>query len=211
MTAALDVYERALNEPGRPLVLRTADGGTRPAAVRRWLGPVTEVDERVLARAVGPVLDVGCGPGRHVHALARRGVLALGVDVSPTAVRLARERGAVAIEQSIFDIVPGAHGWCSALLLDGNVGIGGQPASLLRRLASLLAPDGEVLVELDPPGTGLEHVRLRLEHGSSSSSWFEWALVGFNAIGTPAEEAGFEVAERWRDDDRWFARLRLLP
>ena len=48
-------------------------------------------------RARGPVLDVGCGPGRHVHHLARRGVLAIGIDVSRDAVRLARRRGASVI------------------------------------------------------------------------------------------------------------------
>ena len=35
----------------------------------------------------------GCGPGRHLHALARRGVFALGVDISLAAVTLARDLG----------------------------------------------------------------------------------------------------------------------
>jgi SAM-dependent methyltransferase len=177
--------------------------------VGRWLGPVTDVDERVLERATGPVLDVGCGPGRHVHALALRGVLAVGVDISPAAVRLARLRGVRVIEQSIFARIPGAGTWRSALLLDGNVGIGAQPALLLGRLASLLAPRGEVLVELDPPGTGIKRVRVRLEHGEFRSAPFDWALVAFDAIRGPARSAGFEVVERWRDGDRWFGRLRL--
>lgn len=209
MTAALDVYARALDQPGRPLVLRSWDGARRAAALRRWLGPVTAVDERVLARAAGPVLDVGCGPGRHVHALARRGVMALGVDVSPAAVRLARKRGVRVLEQSIFASLPGAGTWRSALLLDGNVGIGARPVLLLSRIASLLAPDGELLVELDPPGAGLERVRLRLEHGEQQSAWFDWALVGFESIGEPARAAGLAVVERWRDGSRWFARLEL--
>ena len=36
------------------------------------------------------VLDVGCGPGRHSVALARRGLHVLGVDLSPDFVALAR-------------------------------------------------------------------------------------------------------------------------
>jgi SAM-dependent methyltransferase len=209
LTAALDLYAQALADPERPLLLRWDDGEVRPAAVERWLGPVTEVDERVLERAVGPVLDVGCGPGRHVHSLAARGVLTLGVDISPAAVRLARLRGVPVIEQSIFARIPGAGSWRSALLLDGNVGIGAQPALLLGRLASLLAPGGVVLVELDPPGAGVKRVRVRLEHGGSVSAPFDWALVAFNALRAPAEAAGFRVVERWRDGDRWFGRLRL--
>lgn len=39
------------------------------------------------------VLDVGCGPGRHAHALGRRGIEVLGVDISERFVEIAR-RGA---------------------------------------------------------------------------------------------------------------------
>jgi SAM-dependent methyltransferase len=35
------------------------------------------------------VLDVGCGPGRHAHALARRGIEVVGVDISQRFVDLA--------------------------------------------------------------------------------------------------------------------------
>ena len=37
------------------------------------------------------VLDVGCGPGRHSHELARRGIVVHGVDISQTFVDLAIE------------------------------------------------------------------------------------------------------------------------
>lgn len=38
------------------------------------------------------VLDVGCGPGRHAHALAARGLVVHGVDISRRFVELATER-----------------------------------------------------------------------------------------------------------------------
>ncbi len=37
------------------------------------------------------VLDVGCGPGRHAHALGRRGIAVHGIDISQRFVDLARE------------------------------------------------------------------------------------------------------------------------
>jgi SAM-dependent methyltransferase len=37
------------------------------------------------------ILDVGCGPGRHAHALGRRGFEVVGVDISERFVALARE------------------------------------------------------------------------------------------------------------------------
>jgi SAM-dependent methyltransferase len=189
------------------LVLREEDGGARPLPLDVWLGAAGAVDERVLDRARGPVLDVGCGPGRHVHALARRGVLAVGVDVSPTAVALARRRGATVLEASIFDRIPGAGRWRTALLLDGNIGIGGCPDALLARLAGLLARGGTVLAELDAPGAGVVRGRVRIEHGANASDWFAWARVSVDAVDVPARAAGLRVIARWHDDGRWFAEL----
>jgi SAM-dependent methyltransferase len=189
------------------VVLRDEAGGVQTLPLDVWLGPAGAVDERVLDRARGPVLDVGCGPGRHVHALARRGVLAVGIDVSPTAVALARRRGATVLEASIFDRVPGAGRWRTALLLDGNVGIGGRPEALLRRLAELLCASGTVLVELEAPGTGMLTGRVRIEHGARIGEWFAWARVGVDALDRPANAAGLRVTGRWHDSGRWFAEL----
>jgi SAM-dependent methyltransferase len=57
-------------------------------------GTVQEVDHLVGALALRPghrVLDVGCGPGRHAHELARRGVTVHGVDISERFVAIARD------------------------------------------------------------------------------------------------------------------------
>jgi SAM-dependent methyltransferase len=141
---------------------RFSDGTAIPLRVDRYLGPADATDKRLLTDVRGPVLDVGCGPGRHLHALAARGIFALGVDLSPVAVDLARGGGARAIVASIFDELPGSGTWRSALLLDGNIGIGGAPARLLARIGSLLTDDGEVLVELDPPDTATAPLRALL-------------------------------------------------
>jgi SAM-dependent methyltransferase len=204
---AADVLGRALADTAPPLRALRPDGSTMRLEVDRWLGALTAADDAVLQRARAPVLDVGCGPGRHVIALARRGRLALGVDVAPAAVHVARLRGAPAIEASVFARIPGAGTWGSALLLDGNIGIGGAPDALLTRLRELLRPDGEVLVELAAPGMPSLRESLRLELGGELSRPFAWAYVGVDAIDVPARSAGFVVAERWRDDGRWFARL----
>jgi SAM-dependent methyltransferase len=201
-----EVYDAILDRRGE-VILRDEDGGTRPLPVDVWLGVAGAADRRVLDRACGPVLDVGCGSGRHVQALARRGVLAVGVDISAVAVALARRGGATVLEASIFDRIPGAGSWRTALLLDGNIGIGGHPDALLARLAALLARGGTVLVELDPPGTGVVRSRVRLEDGDTVSDWFAWAQVGADAVEGPARAAGLRVAARWRDGERWFAGL----
>ncbi len=57
-------------------------------------GTEQEVEFLVDALGLAPghrVLDVGCGPGRHAHALARRGIDVVGIDLSDAFVELARE------------------------------------------------------------------------------------------------------------------------
>ncbi len=57
-------------------------------------GTAQEVDFLVESLALQPgerVLDVGCGPGRHAHELARRGMVVHGVDIADRFVDLARE------------------------------------------------------------------------------------------------------------------------
>ncbi len=211
MSTALSLYAETLrghaDGSATATVARFRDGRSRPLAVQRWCEPADAVDEHALGLLRGPVLDVGCGPGRHLHALARRGVFGLGVDLSPVAVGLARGAGATAIVGSIFDDLPGTQTWQSALLLDGNIGIGGCPSRLLRRIGRLLAGDGHVLVELEPPHAATIETAIRLETPCATSDWFPWAEVSAADIGAVAGAADFRVTEQWSRGERWFALL----
>jgi hypothetical protein len=134
-------------------------------------------------------------------------VFALGVDLSPAAVELARGRGARAVVGSIFDELPGSGSWRSALLLDGNIGIGGDAARLLARIGTLLHEAGEVLVELDGPEEPSGSFRVRIETDDGVSSWFRWARVSIREADDLARAGGLAVRERWSLAGRWFARL----
>lgn len=57
-------------------------------------GSAQEVEFLVDALGLRPgqrVLDVGCGPGRHAHALANRGIAVVGIDISQRFIDLARD------------------------------------------------------------------------------------------------------------------------
>jgi SAM-dependent methyltransferase len=161
----------------------------------------------VLARAVAPVLDVGCGPGRHVAALVEAGRAALGIDVSAAAVQAARRKGVPATQVSVFAPVPRAGCWQTVLLLDGNIGIGGDPLRLLGRVHQLLRPAGSALIELDPPGVAAGRFHARVEHGGGMGPRFKWARVSPGQLGGLAPSAGFDVREIWQRGRRWFAHL----
>lgn len=201
-----EIYEHALAGQLRPEV-EHEDGSRTPLHADDWLR-IRAGDLSIVDRCRGATLDVGSGPGRLTVALAERGIPALGIDVTPYAVRLAQTAGAPALLRDVFGRVPGAGRWMTVLLADGNVGIGGDPVTLLRRVGQLLTPAGNALVEVQPPGAGLRREDVRLRHGDHASPWFPWAYVGMDRIAGLAEGAGLALAETWVAHGRWFAVLR---
>ena len=209
----LEVYGRALAAAAAgvhaPLVLVGVDGVPVRQDVRRWTADADAADERMLDRCDGPTIDLGCGPGRLTAALARRGLPALGVDLSPVALAVAAGRGALALRRDLFRSLPGEGRWATVLLADGNVGIGGDPARLLRRVARLVAPGGRTVVEVHPADADRRGpVRVVGANGVVSAA-FPWAVVGAAALERDAASAGWSCAERWDDTGRAFVLLTL--
>lgn len=201
-----ELYEEALAGHARPQI-EHRDGSRTPLQVDDWLH-IRPGDTSIVERCTGPTLDVGSGPGRLTVALAERGIPALGIDVTPYAVYLSRAAGALTLLRDVFGRVPGTGRWMTVLLADGNIGIGGDPAALLRRVTELLTPLGQALVEVQPPGTASRSEQVRLRHGGQASAWFPWAYVGVDQIAELARGAGLTSAETWSTDGRWFVSLR---
>lgn len=203
------LYEGSLAGFGQ-VEIEHADGRRRPLDVAQWMGH-RPGDQSLLDRCAGPTLDVGSGPGRLTVALAARRIPALGIDITPYAVELTRAAGGLALVRDVFSRVPGAGRWATALLADGNIGIGGEPTALLRRVAELLAPGGQVLVEVEGPerASGVDHLRLCAATGPGQPGpWFRWAYVNRDDITACARTAGLLATQRWTEAGRWFATLR---
>ncbi|MGH9005998.1 MAG: class I SAM-dependent methyltransferase, partial [Acidimicrobiia bacterium] len=98
------------------------------------------------------VLDVGCGPGRHAHALARLGVEVTGVDISERFIDLARKdapAGATFVRGDARALGYDAEFDAVISLCQGAFGLAGGPGAPLD-------PDGAVLAgmarALEPGG-----------------------------------------------------------
>ncbi|TQL67833.1 methyltransferase family protein [Nocardioides albertanoniae] len=161
--------------------------------VEDWTRTADAADLALLAYCAGPTIDLGCGPGRMSAALTERGLPSLGVDVLPEAVAEAEARGARAVCRDLFDRLPGEGWWATALLADGNLGIGGDPLALLTRVRRLLVPGGRVVAEVHPPGTPSGPLFARLTCDCGGSGEFPWAVVAADVVGSIAAEAGFTV------------------
>lgn len=167
-----------------------------------WIDRVLFIDP-----CTGPTIDVGCGPGRLVAALADRNVRAIGIDVSNEAVKQTRDRGAWALRNDVFSPIPDEGQFDHALLADGNLGIGGDPVRLLRRVRDVITPDGQIIVEVDPYGTGIVQNERRLRVGARTTPTFIWTVVGLDAIESVAAMARLTVTRTHSEGGRHTATL----
>jgi SAM-dependent methyltransferase len=192
--------------------LRDADGSDLTIDhvrldVERFLSIADDGDAEALAGIAGPVIDVGCGPGRIVHAAIMAGHLTLGIDISATAVRIAQEHGLPVLRRSVFQDLPAEGTWGTALLIDGNIGIGGDPFALLARCADLVRDgDGRVLVETHvDPERDRQFVGVLVDDLQRESLPFPWAEVGATALLRYARRAGLVMTRQWTHHARQFA------
>lgn len=212
-----DPYARALRMGGGTLTLRPHDAspecGRRLSTVTTfdvldWCSDASTLERNLLQSLQGPVLDIGCGPGRMLSAARSLGMSALGIDTSDEAVRLACSRGTRALKQSVFFPIPQTGHWRSALLLDGNIGIGGNVGSLLRRCRQLIAPRGTLLVEVDPDDDmDTAYQALLEDRDGNRSEPFAWARTGRKGLEARASNAGWTPGPIQQLQGRVFCRL----
>jgi SAM-dependent methyltransferase len=130
-----------------------------PAYLRNAFTKGTEQEVEFLVDALGlesgqRVLDVGCGPGRHALALARRGVGVVGVDLSPEFVELARDAAAAEDVPASFDVLDvrdlayDGEFDAAICLCQGGFGLlgGDDDAAVIERIVRAVRPGGGLAI-----------------------------------------------------------------
>ena len=97
------------------------------------------------------MLDIGCNAGRHALYLQQQGLDVLGVDVSPLAIAVAKERGLKNAEVLSIDELSAELGtFDTILMLGNNFGLFGSAAKarrLLRRFKAFTRPGATLIAE----------------------------------------------------------------
>lgn len=181
------------------------------ADYRRW--PSHQRKAMRLAR--GRVLDIGCGAGRHALYLQGKSLDVTGIDESPLAIRVCRERGLKRARVASITRIPANLGvFDTILMLGNNFGLFGSRRRarwLLRRFRTLTSDNGRILAEsLDPfatknpfhrkyqksnvsRGRMRGQVRIRLRYQSYVTKWFDYLLVSRKEMQGIVKGTGWKI------------------
>ena len=198
--------------------LRRDDGHSNVDPLRTYFRKeLWEGEHKALAHVRGRVLDVGCGPGQHLLWLQERGYEVTGIDTSPGAVQVARERGAKDVRAlSVTKVTELGEEFDTVLFMGNNMGLAGSLEGTHALLADLrkVTGTGAVLIghSRDPcPGEDSPHfayhqanreagryvgqLRIRVEYKGRVSPWFGLVLFEPDVLTGLLTQHGWERAD----------------
>ena len=164
-------------------------------------------EREFLANIRGPVLDLGCGAGRHAINIQQRGIDVTGIDVSPGAVEVCRKRGLRDVRLQDLRVPPDDKSWQTVLMMCGNFGLAcgwDETRVLLQRLHQVCAADAVLIADaVDGP-----LVRLRLHFGDVETPWWDLLNLPPSEVEPLIEGTGWTLEEHIVDGLQHAMRLR---
>lgn len=181
------------------------------APYRAW----RPIDKQAARMVRGRVLDVGSGAGRVSLHLQSKGHDVVGIDNSPGAVRLSRQRGVIDVRALPFTQISRKLGTFDTVVLFGNnLGLFGRDERtrwLLRRLKTICPVGARIIGQTMHPYTtrNPDHLayhrrnraagrpggllRLRIRHNRIVGPWFDYRLFTQNEIRSVVRSTNWSV------------------
>ena len=208
------------------------DGFRQEESIAFYFAPLHEWKQAeldALQHVRGRVLDVGCGAGKHALEFQRRGLEVTGIDVSPGALTVCRERGVTDVhEMDVFNLSFDSGSFDCVTLFTNNLSLGGTNEGVVKLLSELrrvIKPEGcVVLTNLDvsvspnernlayqqknraagrPPG----QIRMRPEYNGEAGDWIYWLFVSPKDLTELGRSSGWHVSHVARSQALYSALL----
>lgn len=158
---------------------------------RLWHGVTGSYGDRLIARAYGRVLDVGCGDGKFLFSLQEKGCEVYGIEVNPRCVESCCASG-LTVFNGTLEEANLADASFDCVILSQVLEHLGSPTRALKEIHRILRPGGRIFV-FCPNGDGY----LRDLFGTSWHGWhipFHLHVFTRRTLARLAHQAGFEVA-----------------
>ena len=176
-----------------------------------------DIEKEAMNSVKGRVLDVGCGAGRHAIYLQNKGFDVLGIDISPLAIEVCKERGlnnaeVMAIEDANYE----EDSFDTILMMGNNFGLFGnfEKARVLlgnfyrmtSKDAVIVATSNDVYKTSNPlhlkyqesnrkRGRMSGQIRFRVRFRQYSTPWYDYLMVSKKEMEEILQDTGWEVKQ----------------
>jgi len=180
----------------------------------------TEVEKKLLDEIKGRVLEIGCNIGEHLRYLQEKGLYAVGIDISPGAVKLANKRGVknvflmdarkMTFSEKSFNVV---------LILYYGFGLGGTiegQRKMLKDIYRITTEDGKIIcssidaLKTDNPlhiayqdynkkrgkaYGNITQVTLRVQHKNNFGEWYDLLFINPKGLSQLVNNTGWKISK----------------
>jgi len=179
------------------------------------------IEKAAMKYVRGRVLDVGCGAGRHSLYLQAKGFDVTGIDNSPLAIKICRQRGLKKTKVMAFKDVGQfePESFDTVIMMGNNFGLFGSfklAQTLLKKLHRCTSPDALIIAMTRDPymtsdpahvayhklnrkrGRMPGQLRIRVRFKGVIGNWFDYLLVSKDELKKIPQHTGWRV-ERFID------------
>lgn len=173
--------------------------------------------KRALTFVRGRVVDVGCGAGRHVLYLQRRGYDVSGIDPSRLTVQVCKERGIRNVRVGSLESLPhSGKRYDTFVMFGNNFGLFGSrqhARTMLRQLHRCSTPHARIIAECRNPyktseqahlrynakserrGRMFGQIRIRVRFRQYTDPWLDYLFVSPDEMRELMNGTGWRVAK----------------